>query len=324
MHGDTIIIGEVEEGKVLPVTYELVAFARELSPGPIAIIILGRDMASAAGEIAQRTGLEVIAVEHAFLDRYSSELWKDVLTEILPRYYPHYIVAAHTSLGQDYAPGLAVRLAACSITSVQGIVWEDGAPVFSRAIFNGKLLMDVRPEGITVLTVQPGAFRPEVSERTAPGPVTRISIQLAPQAIVPQGRSSSAEEDALPLTEAPVIISAGRGIGKQEHLDLVYQLAGLFAKAAVGGSRPVCDLGWLPYRSQVGMTGKTVTPKLYIACGISGTPQHVAGMKNSQLIVAINKDPHAAIFRIADYGIVEDLMVFIPLLLEEYEQSSLQ
>jgi electron transfer flavoprotein alpha subunit len=148
------------------------------------------------------------------------------------------------------------------------------------------------------------------------GNITTNSSEATPGRIVFRGRSQAAAEDA-PITEAEVIVSAGRGIRKKENLELIERLAGLFSRSAVGGSRSVCDLGWLEYSRQVGITGKTVAPKLYIACGISGASQHIAGMKDSQLIIAINSDPGAAIFSIADYGIVEDLTTFIPLVIEE-------
>lgn len=315
-----VIIAEIADGAALPVTDELMALAWEINPPIIEIIALGRAVGPAAQALADRTGLAVLAVE---LDQpYSSALWKDVLAQMIPPRRPDLIIAAHTTRGQEYAPGLAARLGADCIGAVQGVVCTDGALVFSRAILGGKLLMDVTPRrALTVLTVQPGAFASHRMTPAAPGPVTTVHPAAGTQRIVNRGTSLPPEDDSVPLTEAEAIVAAGRGIGRPENLTLLHRLAACFKHAAVGGSRPVCDQGWLPYRCQVGLTGKTVSPKLYIACGISGAPQHVAGMRTAQLIFAINSDPNAAIFRVADYGIVADLAEFIPLLLAEHDQS---
>lgn len=319
MEAHIVIIAEIDTAAVLPVTYELVTLATEIDPHHIEIIALGTDIA-AAHEIAQNTGMPVTAVTTA--TQYSPELWKDLLSQIIPGRYPRFILTAHSTCGQDFAPGLAVRLGAPCITAVQGFSRTDEILTFTRAILNGKALMDIIPESVPcVLTIQPGAFAAYSAAPPAPGKVEIIRSDCMPRKILPTGITHPAEEDAIPLSEADTIVSAGRGIGRPENLELIERLAARFNRSAVAGSRPLCDLGWLAYRQQVGLTGKTVAPKLYIACGISGSPQHVAGMKNSQLIIAINKDPQAAIFQVADYGIVADLVEFIPLLLEEQDKK---
>lgn len=314
-----LIIAETDTSAVLPVTDELITLARRIDPGAIEVIILGPEIERAARETALRTGLPVTAVE---LDGpYSSELWKTVLARIIPPRRPRLIIAAHTARGQEYCPGLALTLSAECITSVQAFSRTEGTLTFTRAVLNGKMLMDVSPAcAPTVLTVQPGAFTASLPEPAKPGIMHLLRDLTSPRHIINRGMSSPPPDDAMPLTEAETIVSAGRGIGSPENLALIQKLAACFRHSAIGGSRAVCDQGWLPYQRQVGLTGKTVSPKLYIACGISGSPQHVAGMQNARLIFAINTDPHAAIFQVADYGIVEDLREFLPLLIEERQR----
>lgn len=313
-----VIIAETGATAALPVTYELVTLAAAIDPDHIEIIVLGTDCGDIAHEIAGRTGLSVTAVSTSV--EYTPELWKDILSRIIPGRGPDLIVIAHTACGQDFAPGLAVRLGTSCITAVESFSRTAAELTFTRAILNGKAHMDIVPDlSPCVVTVLPGAFEAYSAAPRAPGSIEFIQSDAKPCKIMPSGMSHPEEEDAIPLNEAEVVVSAGRGIGGPENLDLIERLAARFKRSAVGGSRPLCDLGWLPYRQQVGLTGKTVSPKLYIACGISGSPQHVAGMKNSQLIIAINKDPHAAIFQVADFCIVADLVEFIPLLLDEQD-----
>jgi len=309
-----VIIAETSATEALPVTYELVTLAASIDPDHIEIFTLGTDYAEAARKIAARTGLPVISIRTSA--EYTPELWMDILSRIIPDRNPDLIIIAHTACGQDFAPGLAVRLGAMCITGVESFSRTQDGLTFTRAILNGKALMDITPEAHPlIITVLPGAFEACSATSDDQGPVEIISSDSLPCMIMPSGMTHPEGEDAIPLTEAEVVVSAGRGIGRPENLELIERLAARFKRSAVGGSRPLCDQGWLPYRQQVGLTGKTVSPRLYIACGISGSPQHVAGMKNSQLIIAINKDPHAAIFQVADYCIVADLLDFIPLLL---------
>ena len=171
-----------------------------------------------------------------------------------------------------------------------------------------------------VLTIMPGAFKAKGRiDKSSSGSYEIIKSDYSPQK-TKMLKTIQAEKDDYPITEADVIVSAGRGIGKKENLEYIYSLAGIFKRAAIGASRPICDIGWLGYKHQVGTTGKTVAPKLYIACGISGTIQHLSGIKGANLIVALNTDPNAPIFNTADYCLVEDIITFIPMLIEEYNR----
>ncbi len=319
------LLADLDQGNVQPVTYELVSAALILASGEmhdLHLVLAGANIQNSAMEIARRTGIHVLAYESEDLTEYNSESLQAAVLEAADEIEPRFILCAHTSRGSDVAPGLAVALNAGCITNVENIRRDDGSIILSRSVFGGKMMMDITPEeGTSVLTIQPGAFKVSGDVPSSAGQVTVVKKQYGYKRIRPRGEIQAAEEGT-PITDAEVIVSAGRGIGKQENIELIRRLAGLFSRSAVGGSRSVCDLGWLEYSRQVGITGKTVAPKLYIACGISGASQHIAGMKDSQLVMAINTDPNAAIFSIADYGIVEDLTSFIPLLIEEYEKPT--
>jgi len=314
-----VVIAELENGAVHPASIESVHFARALERhegGPLRIITIGVDTQNVAADLAARTGIDVIAIENQFAAGYGAGLWKAALAEAIEPLDPRFVVVPHTARGYDFAPGLAARLGAACVTAVESVREEEGAIVLTRSAFGGKTLMDIRPPGgRVVLTVQPGAFSAEETAPASPGVVTIRRSDASDERFRALGRTA-VEAGAASLGEAEVIVAAGRGVGKKDNMELISSLASLFPRSAVAGSRAVCDAGWLEYARQVGVTGKTVSPRLYIACGISGTAQHVAGMKNSQTIVAINTDPGAPIFNVAHIGIVEDLTGFIPLLVE--------
>ncbi|OPY09802.1 MAG: Electron transfer flavoprotein subunit alpha [Syntrophaceae bacterium PtaB.Bin095] len=315
-----LVVVERIEDAIRPVTLETVAFARRLAgreSAAIRIVVPGRDVRDAAGELADRTGIDAIALEAESLDPYSAETWRLALAALIREQGASHICIPHTSRGCDFAPALAAGIGASCITAVEEICGERDSPTFVRSIFNGKMRMRVRANrDVTVLTVQPGAF--PADSPTGPLPEKRkagveiLRVPASPHRTRALGVLAAGEEN-LELALADTVVSAGRGIGAEENLGLIRKLAGLFSKSAVGCSRTVCDRGWLDFGHQIGLTGKTVSPKLYIACGISGAVQHLAGMRGSKYVVAINTDPGAAIFREADVGIVEDLTTFIPL-----------
>lgn len=318
-----IVIAEHFEGRLKPVTFELVAFAkkiRRIEPGDIKVLILGQDAAKLGQQIAATCALDTWVVEVPELVFYNGEVYQQVLVQLLAAQKPSYICCAHSSQGLDFAPALADGLNAACITGIEDVIAADQGPCFLRPIQGGKIRVHVVPATVpAVLTVQPGIFQPAES---ASGTDSRLEIKRMP---CPAQRSRAiavkkTDVDTSALTEADVIVAAGQGVGEKENLDFIYELAALFPKAAVAGSRIVCDLGWLEYKCQVGITGATVSPRLYIACGISGALQHVAAMREAGFIVAINTDPAAAIFQVADICVVEDLTTFIPTLLEEYEK----
>jgi len=319
-----VVIVEHFGGQIKPVSHELVTCAGRLQQNTAAAVkavILDADPAKLAREMADTWGLEVIAVRISQLTSYNGEIYKSVLADLLRELKAAYVCTAHSSQGMDFAPALAVELNAACITGVEDILEVENRTCFARSIFGAKAVAHVRPEkDLSILTIQPGMFRPQKPDKPVSGSVTNRSFRC--ETLKTRSRGiKEAEADMTGITEAGVIVSAGQGLGDKKNLDLIYQLAALFAKSAVAGSRIVCDLGWLEYRCQVGVTGATVSPQLYIACGISGAVQHVMGMRNSEYIVAINKDPAAAIFQVADICIVEDLTTFIPALIEVYEKT---
>ncbi|HEY9162861.1 MAG TPA: electron transfer flavoprotein subunit alpha/FixB family protein [Desulfomonilia bacterium] len=239
---------------------------------------------------------------------------------------PDAIIFHETSSSSGMAAFLAAKLGASCFTTVTGINMKSGSPRLLRPFLGGKAVIEVIPKYPAIISIMQGVFKtadttplPPASDLPYPS-LGEITLEYGIKSLEIFNKDSS--ETGLPITEADVIVSAGRGIGKPENLELIRTLAGLFSRSAVAGSRLVIDAGWLPYRNQVGLTGKTVRPKLYIACGISGSPQHIAGMKDSSLIVSINKDPHAAIFNYSHYCIVEDLEKFLPVLIEELSRVS--
>jgi electron transfer flavoprotein alpha subunit len=246
--------------------------------------------------------------------------------ELLKELGPDAVILHETSSSSGMAPFLAAKMGASCITTVSGIDTKIGPPRLQRPFLGGKAVMEVMPEYPAVISVMQGVFKatdaaPLPQAKVLPSPSS--SPDRTTKRIEDLGISrTESSETGLSITDAEVIVSAGRGIGKPENLEIIRTLAGLFSRSAVAGSRLVIDAGWLPYPNQVGLTGKTVTPRLYLACGISGSPQHIAGMKDSALIVAINKDPHAAIFNYSHYCIVEELEKFIPVLIMELNRVS--
>ncbi len=238
---------------------------------------------------------------------------------------PSHILAAHTSQGRDFAPGLAIKLKAASIPGVNEIRLDNKGLLYSRSVLGNTKNMIVRPvPGMpVVLTLIPGVFKSGNFDNPKTGQVEIHESSFEPgfkpgfksghdttrrirhQKIV----KKSCENQA--LKEAKIIVSAGRGIGEKENLETIYQFAQCFSSSAVGASRPLVDMGWIRYEHQVGITGTRVMPKLYIACGISGSSQHLAGMKDAQFVVSINNNPDAPIFRHSDLCIVEDILEFI-------------
>ena len=320
-----VVIAEHRQGNLTPVTGEIRSCARELGrllDLETTIIIPGKSMKNQASHTAGMTGMDVIGIEGAGLEPYNCDAYMAALTGPLETLDPRYIVLPHTAMGYDFAPRLAVRLRASCITTVEQLSRKGESVTFLRSQWNGKIILEVAPlNERTVITVLPGSW-PELDEKPEkPGQVTIIPFDTPTDHSRTTGIKKAGRKE-FDLTKAEVIVSAGRGLGKKEYLPLVYELSGLFPKSAVGASRAACDAGWFDYGRQIGITGKTVSPHLYIACGISGSTQHIAGMKGSRMVVAINTDPAASIFGIADCCIVEDLTTFIPCLLEEYETFS--
>ncbi|MCM2283190.1 MAG: electron transfer flavoprotein subunit alpha/FixB family protein [Desulfobacula sp.] len=328
----TAIIAEHHNGEISTVTYELLALAKgiqESEAGDICFFILGADTEKPAQTLSTRTGEPVHAVCIPGLAQYNGALYKKALSALFSRTPFDYILAPHSSSGMDYAPALSMALGGSCITGVKDVVRTDGALCFVRSLFGGKLSAKLTTDtGPLVLTLQPGALKAFSPEGKSQGPnqvsnqgtIERSVLDITDDNMVYAGTKASPSEGS-DLARADVIVSGGRGIRDAQNYNHIEMLARLFPRSATGGSRPICDYKWIPYSKQVGITGTTVSPKLYIACGISGAPQHVEGMKNAGFIVAVNTDPDAPVFQIADVCIVEDLMEFIPFFIETFKQK---
>lgn len=317
MPGTIIVIVEQSGGAPSPAAYEALGFAQVLAlrtGNAIMGLAVGLSAETAAQKAAQVTGIDMISVETQ--SPYNNETMLHVLEQVNKAKSPDYIVAAGTSQGMDYGPALSVRLGGSCISGVRGIEKANGSFGFIREVQAGKIhSVAVGAMKPVMALVQPGVFSGQKWEPTKPGSTEVIDVPPAPRRtrnIEVQARNLGKSA----LGDADIIVAVGRGVGKPENLEPARELANLFPRSAVAGSRPVCDSGWLEYLSQVGITGQTVAPKLYIAAGISGASQHVSAMSGSGLVVSINNDPQAAIFNVSDVCIVEDMVSFIPLLID--------
>lgn len=316
-----LIIPEHADGALSPLTHELIACARHLnsrlSPQREIKLILCPDAGADAADAAARTGVDVIAVGTGAGLKTPLPVYKLLSRDLLLEFNPELILLAHTVSGLEIAPALAVRLDAACITGVEKIVLSKNRISCDRLIMGGKITARLSSNApILVCTLQPGLYD------AGPPPIGESRRDIIHRR-VPEADPSYAflgvsrcRADISRLEGADVIIAAGNGVREKERIGLIRELAGLFPRSAVAGSRPVCDRRWLEYHQQVGVTGAVVKPKLYMACGISGASQHIAGMKQSQFIVSVNTDPRAAICSFSDICIIEDLSVFIPELIE--------
>jgi electron transfer flavoprotein alpha subunit len=307
-----LVIAEQREGKLNRATLETIAAAQastSLSPdGPIKAALLGSGLDGVATEIAAADIAEVITVDDGALKEYTADGWVLALAQLVGTEQPERVFLPHTYQTRDFAPALAARLGQPLVTDC--IAVKDGSYV--RPMFQGKLQADVAVSGPHLATFQIGAFRADAMKTGAGAPVRKASLAIDASKIRQKPEAPFKEaKQAVDLSQAERIVAVGRGIKSQEHLKLAEQLAQAMG-AELAASRPICDAGWLPMDRQIGSSGQTVAPKLYVALGISGAIQHLVGMKGSRTIVAINKDPEAPIFEIADYGISGDLFEVVP------------
>jgi len=303
-------------GKFARINWEALAAAQRLTaPDEITAVILGAETEALAAEVAAKAPGRVIRVEHPLLAPYTADGFILALQQLIQSENPTHVILPHTYQVRDYAPALATRFGQVLIGDVIGIA--DG-PVFTRQLMQGRLTGNYRSTGSgpCFVSVQAGAFPADASPATVPAAIEPFTPTIdAAQIRTRPGEPFRAAAQAVDLGSAQLIVSVGRGIKAQENIQLVQELATALG-AELAASRPICDAGWLPMERQVGSSGQTVAPKLYIAAGISGAIQHLVGIKASQCIVAINKDPDAPIFEAADYGIVGDLMEVVPALTE--------
>ncbi len=306
-------------------SWETLAAAQQLGSElgqPVSAAVAGHDVSALAQELASKQLDRVYAVEHELLKDYTPDGHAAALEQLIRAAKPHVVLFPHTYQVRDFAPKLATALERVLVSDVVAHRVEGGEPVFVRQLFQGKMNVDVRFAGDSpyFASIQSGAYRADkVTAGTAT--VEKFTPDLSAAAIRTKPLELFRESQrAVDLTAAEIIVSVGRGIKEAENIPIVQKLADVLG-AELAASRPICDNGWLPMERQVGSSGQTVSPKLYLAVGISGAIQHLVGMKGSKTIVAINKDAEAPIFEVADYGIVGDLFQVVPALVEEIEKA---
>ena len=321
-----LVVAEQKDGKLNRASWEAIAAAQQLSGGamPVKVAVAGQGVSAAANELATAAVAEVIAIDHAALAHYTPDAFVQALQQVITQASPALVFLPHTYQTRDFSPTLATRIDRALITDVIAVKNAGGSATFSRPMFQGKLTADVVPEGPAphLITIQIGAFRADAAQKgSSAATVTTASVNIDESKLRQKAEPPFQEaKQAVDLSQAERIESVGRGIKSQENIAVAEQLAKAFG-AELAASRPICDNGWLPMERQIGSSGQTVAPKLYLALGISGAIQHLVGMKGARTIVAINKDADAPIFEVADYGIVGDLFEVVPAIIAELEKG---
>lgn len=324
MANGILVFIEHVEGNINRASFEAVRAAQLLGAETgqeVSAVVVGSGVDALAAEVASRKLSRVYTVDSPLLKLYTADGYSLALRQVIEQTQPALIVMSHTYEVRDFAPKLAAGLRRALVGDCIGYKMEDGRPVFTRQVFQGKLSADVVPvdDPPHFVSFQVGSFRGDEVE-AGQAEVQALSISLDADQIRQQPAARFKEaKAAVDLTQAPLIVAVGRGIKEQKNIEIVKRLADAMG-AELAASRPICDNDWLPMDRQIGSSGQTVAPKLYVAVGISGAIQHLVGMKGSRTIVAINKDAEAPIFEIADYGIVGDLFEIVPALTAEIEK----
>lgn len=323
-----LVYAEYRNGRVAPVSFELLGIGRKLADQqqvPLSAVLLGSAMGEAARELVSYGADIVYQVDDPALKFFTDEIYGNILEDVIREQKPEVVLAGATAIGRSFIPLVATALATgltadCTQLAIRP---EDGMLLQTRPAFGGNIMATIecphtRPQ---MATVRPRVMKPAEADPERKGEI--IDYRPKPerlQARVKVLRSVLEEQDQVNITEGDIIVSGGRGLDNEKGFELIKELADALG-GAVGASRAAVDSQWIGYPHQVGQTGKTVNPKLYIACGISGAIQHVVGMQSSETIVAINKDPHAPIFDVATYGIVGDLFEVVPKLVEKIKEK---
>ncbi len=316
-----VVVAEVRDGKLRQVTLEAlqsVSLVKE-DGDLVAAIVLGHQISAIAEQLSQYVSGHVYVIDHMDLKTYNAEIHFPVLKEVLDTLNPHTIFLGHTAVGRELAPMIAAYLEAGQLSDVISIEKSGAEVLYTRPLYAGKAFEQKKfSNGPQVVTIRPNNI---ATAETIESRAQIITMEFTPPSSIRSVvqdviRKTSGKVD---LTEAKIVVSGGRGVKSIDGFKPLQELADVL-NGAVGASRGACDAGYCDYALQIGQTGKVVTPEIYIACGISGAIQHLAGMSQSRIIIAINKDPEAPIFKLADYGIVGDLFVVVPLLTEEFKR----
>jgi len=322
-----LVVAEQREGKLNRVSWETITAGQAIAAQTgwtLEAAVVGSGIGAIAGEVATKKVAKVYDIESPRLEPYTPDAFAHALKEFLARHPARVVLMPHTYQVRDFVPKLATSLQTTAISDVIACKYEGGKLLFTRQMFQGKFVADVSfaGSGPCFVTFQNGSFRADKVEAGASAaPVETVQVDV-PEAVLrnkPQEVFKEAKQ-AVDLTQAEIIVSVGRGIKEQKNIELARQLADALG-GEIAASRPICDNGWLPMDRQIGSSGQTVAPKLYLALGISGAIQHIVGMKGAKSIVAINKDSEAPIFEIADYAVVGNLFDIVPPLIEEVKKA---
>jgi electron transfer flavoprotein alpha subunit len=323
MSNGILVFIEHRDGVLNKTSLEAIAAAQSLASQlqqPVSAILLGSDVNALAQEIVGYDLAKVLCANNPKLAAYTPDGYSDAMETVIRKLDPQLVVMPHTYLVRDYAPKLAARFGKSLISDCIRAKVSGTAITLTRRIFLGKIDADVVSDGAAPIfvTFQSGAYRADQAVKGSGAPIEEIEVEVGQIRMIPEAPFQEVKQ-AVDLSKAEVIVAIGRGIKGKENIALAEKLAEVLG-GDIAASRPICDAEWLPIDRQIGSSGQTVAPKLYIALGISGAIQHLVGMKNSGTIVAINKDPEAPIFDIADYGIVGDLFEAVPVLTEELKK----
>ncbi|WP_246941006.1 electron transfer flavoprotein subunit alpha/FixB family protein [Bacillus pinisoli] len=315
-----LVLGEVRDGGLRNVSFEAIGAATQIAEGgEVVALLVGDQVTTLAEKLIHFGANRVVTIEAEKLQSYTPDGYAQAVLAAVDAEQPDGIVFGHTALGKDLSPKIAARLQSGLVSDVTDVEVAGGNIVFTRPIYSGKAFeKKVVTDGLIFATIRPNNIAPLAEDTSRTGDVTSLSVDIKDLRTIVKEVVRKASE-GVDLSEAKVVIAGGRGVKSSDGFNPLKELADVLG-GAVGASRGACDAEYCDYSLQIGQTGKVVTPDLYIACGISGAIQHLAGMSNSKVIVAINKDPEANIFKVADYGIVGDLFEVVPLLTEEFKK----
>ena len=322
MSNNVLVVAEIRDGTVKKISLEMLGEGRSIADqlgGDVQAVAMGHGVADVATTLAHCGAQKIFVADDPSLENYTAEGYTNVLANLVKTTQPALVLLGATTAGKDLAPRLAARLAVGLASDCTGFAVQDGEVLMTRPIYAGKAIATVKEANRPYMaTIRPNIFAAPEADTSRAAEVENIPADAGEiRAKVLEMIMEAGER--VELTEADIVVSGGRGLKAPEHFALIEELADVLG-AAVGASRATVDAGWKDHSYQVGQTGKVVTPTLYIACGISGAIQHLAGMKTSKCIVAVNKDPEAPIFKVADYGIVGDLFKVVPVLTEEFKK----
>lgn len=322
MSNGILFIAELKGSQLAPITKQVVGTARKLADEKgiqVTGVAIGKDIAAAAEQLIKLGADTVYVCDSPEVENFIDESYAKIAMDAVAKDSPRVILGGASFFGKELFPRLAAMLKSGLAPDITAIEWDGDNILATRPSYGGKAILKVTPagEGPQIATLRSKAFADAETDDGRSGNIENIAYDSTKHAArakvlekVPEGGQT------VSLTDADIIVSGGRGLREPENFKLIRELADSLG-AAVGASRATVDAGWIPYAHQVGQTGKTVNPKLYVACGISGAIQHLVGMQSSKVIVAINRDPEAPIFKVATYGIVGDLFEFVPVLTEK-------